>query len=225
MPRTRIKICGICRPQDATAATHAGADAIGIVFHAQSPRFVTVDQARQIIANVPPFISVVGLFVDADLATIRRTTAQISLSAIQLQGNESPKLVAELHPTPVIKAIKIDRNAEQTFSAWKAAIADLKLTNLIGLLLETSGTLPGGSGIPNDWSAIQRLQRTGIFKGLPPLIAAGGLTPQTVGEIARLIRPYAVDVSSGVESARREKSSQKIQAFVQAVRSADGMSQ
>jgi len=221
MARTRIKICGICRPQDALAAASAGADAIGMVFHPDSPRCIGIDDARQILAVLPPFVAAIGLFVDADAHAVARVTEQLPLTAIQLHGTEAPMFVAQLKPTPVIKALRLVGDAQQTLAQWRAAVADLHLSNLWAILLETPGDVPGGSGVPNDWNALHHLQQSGHFDGLPPFIAAGGLTAQNVGEVVRLLRPFAVDVSSGVEAARREKSPQKIQDFIRAVRAAD----
>jgi len=221
MHRTRIKICGICRPQDALAAASAGADAIGMVFHPDSPRCIGIDDARQILAALPPFVAAIGLFVDADAQAITHITEQLRLCAIQLHGSESPQLVAQLKPTPVIKALRLGDDAEQTLAQWRAAITDMHLSNLRAILLETPAEVPGGSGVPNDWNVLHRLQQSGSFNGLPALIAAGGLTAQSVGEVVRLLRPFAVDVSTGVESARREKSPQKILDFIRAVCAAD----
>jgi phosphoribosylanthranilate isomerase len=225
MSRTRIQICGICRAADAQAAVEAGADAIGLVFDPAAPRYVSVDQARQIVTGVSPFISIVGMFVNADASAIRQVLEQIPLSAVQLHGQESPRLVAELKPIRVIKALRTDEASE--LSAWLGAIDQLKLTNLIGIVMETPASAagaPGGSGVANDWPQLRVLQSARIFDGLGALIAAGGLTPANVGDVIRLLRPFAVDVSSGVESGRREKSAEKMAAFVRAVREADNNS-
>jgi phosphoribosylanthranilate isomerase len=221
MQRTRVKICGICRPEDAASAAAAGADAIGMVFRSGIGRFVETDLAVQIAAAVPAFVSVVGLFVDAGAKDILAIRSRVPLSAIQLHGKESPRVVAELKPIPVIKALHLDSEIESTLQTWRKAIAELQLTNLAGILLETAGEAPGGSGIANDWNALHRLQTSGALDGLPPLIAAGGLTPRNVGEVVGMIRPYAVDVSSGVEARLREKSPETIAAFIRAVRQAD----
>jgi phosphoribosylanthranilate isomerase len=218
MPRTRIKIDGICRAADAAAAVDAGVDAIGIVFDPAAPRCVSMQQAREIIAAVSPLVSIVGLFVDADAESIRQVMKEIPLSAVQLHGRESPRLVAELKPIRVIKALRTDE--ADALPVWLAAVGDMKLTNLTGIVMDTSG-VPGGSGIANDWSQLHDLQRARRFDGLGALIAAGGLNPTNVGDVVRLLRPFGVDVSSGVESAKREKSPEKIAAFVRAVHEAD----
>jgi phosphoribosylanthranilate isomerase len=131
--------------------------------------------------------------------------------------------VASLQPIPVIKALHVDGKIKSTLAHWRKAIARLRLTNLKGILLETAGKRPGGSGVANDWKMIQRLLETGALDGFPPLIAAGGLAPGNVGDVVRMLRPYAVDVSSGVESARRTKSAKLIRQFIEAVRTADGV--
>jgi phosphoribosylanthranilate isomerase len=202
------------------AAANAGADAIGMIFHPAAGRFVSIELAKQIAAAVPPFVSVVGVFVDADFDAVWRILDQVPLSTVQLHGSETPRLVHDLKPIPVIKAIKVE--GDGALQHWRSANKDLNLTNLMGILMETPNTcVPGGSGVPNDWNAILTLQRAGRFTELPPLVVAGGLTPDNVGGVVRLLRPYAVDVSSGVESIKREKSVEKIKAFVQAVREAD----
>jgi phosphoribosylanthranilate isomerase len=123
----------------------------------------------------------------------------------------------------VIKALHLAVGETATLGTWRAAIADLQLTNLIGILLDTpiGGRTRGGAGIANDFAGLAGMQNAGDFAGLPPIIAAGGLTPANVGDVVRLLHPLAVDVSSGVESALGEKSVEKIEAFVRAVRAAD----
>jgi len=220
MSRTRIKICGITRPQDAAAAVAAGADAVGMVFHVGAARGITVEQAREIAAQVPAFVQLVGLFVDADPLAIRDVVRQVHLSAVQLSGHESPEVVARLQPIPVIKSVPVDGiRLSDLLKLWKDAIAKLGLTNLAGLLMETAGTgVPGGSGVVNDFVAIAEAQKRGDFTGLPPIIIAGGLHPQNVGEVVKLLKPYAVDVSSGVEGlVKGQKLPEKIATFVKAV--------
>jgi phosphoribosylanthranilate isomerase len=221
--RTRIKICGVCRVEDALLAARAGAHAVGMVFHELSPRYVSMDRAKQIIANLPPFVTPVGLFVDADVETVRQTAQQLGLAHIQLHGSEEPEQVAALAPLTVIKAVRVERGTfQQTLDTWRQAIAAHNITNLPGFVLETGGTAaPGGTGVANDWETVQMAQEVGAFDNMPKIIAAGGLTPETVGSIVRTIRPYAVDVSTGVEESRGRKSEEKVLAFVKAVRDAD----
>jgi phosphoribosylanthranilate isomerase len=222
--RTRIKICGITRPQDAIAAAEAGADAIGLVFYSPVKRNVSIETARAILDVLPPFVTPVGLFVDASNDRIREIAGELNLRTIQLHGHESGKQIAELQQFAVLKAIRVERDQFQsTLSVWIGEVMAHKLANLRGLTLETAGTKQaGGTGVANDWETVRQSQKNRKFsRVLPPIIAAGGLTPENVAKVVRDIRPYAVDVSSGVESAPGEKSTEKIKAFVQAVHEAD----
>lgn len=221
--RTRIKICGIRRPEDALAAARAGADAIGLIFHPAAPRNISVEQAEEILAVLPAFVTPVGVFVDAALPLLQQTAERLGLRHVQLSGDEPTGYVAELRELAVTKAVRVDRaQFGPTLAMWRHAVPGLGLTNLKGLVLETPGTRqPGGTGVANDWRTVVEYERRGEFFNLPPLIAAGGLTPQTVESVVRDIRPWAVDVSSGVEESRGIKSPEKIAAFVDAVRRAD----
>ena len=218
MPRTRIKICGITRVEDALAAARAGADAIGMVFHAPAPRKVTLQRAGEILAALPPFVTPVGLFVDASAATIRETAQALGLRHLQLHGHEDAATVESLRNFVLLKAIRVSHD---TFRAelnhWRDAIAQYGLSHLKGLVLETATAAPGGTGIANDWTFIKQCQQEGLFEGLPPMIAAGGLTPTTVAAVIRALQPWAVDVSSGVEVSRGIKSEAKILEFMEAV--------
>lgn len=221
--RTRIKICGVRRREDALAAVAAGADAVGLVFHPTARRHVSASQARQIVDVLPAFVTPVGVFVDADIEIVRQTASAVHLRHIQLHGDEPAEYVARLREFAVVKAVRVDpARFGETLKAWREAIADLGLTNLKALVLETAGsTQPGGSGVPNDWETVQVHQARSAFDGLPSIVAAGGLTPETVGDVVRGVRPYAVDVSSGVEAPDGFKTAERIQAFVAAVRDAD----
>jgi phosphoribosylanthranilate isomerase len=227
MHRTRIKICGITRPIDAAAAAQMGADAIGMVLHADSPRWISMDVAAQIVADLPPLTMAIGLFVDAPVAVIKHAAATLGLSAVQLHGNETPEMVAQLAPLPVLKAIAVDRDTlPDVMERWREAIGSKHLANLCGFLLESRhasnpGQMTGGSGVANDWEYIRAQIAVGTFASLPPLIAAGGLTPETVGAVIGDLRPWAVDVSSGVEFDRGIKSDAKMAAFIAAARQAD----
>jgi phosphoribosylanthranilate isomerase len=225
MNRTRVKICGICRVEDALAAAALGADAVGLVLHRSAGRFVSMESAERILAALPPFVTPVGLFVDAPTAEIQLVTKALGLRHVQLHGNESPQAVGELRGLIVLKALSVRVTTfAKDLADWRKCIADLALTNLRGLILESPpspGTETGGTGVVNDWQTIVAAQEAGAFAGLPPIIAAGGLRADNVGNVVRTLRPWAVDVSSGVESARREKSGVKIGAFIAAVRAAD----
>ena len=227
MERTRIKICGITRVEDALAAARAGADAIGLLFHPPAQRNLSVQRAEQIVGALPPFVTPVGLFVDAPAEQVREVGRRLRLRHVQLHGDEPPERVAELAEWCVVKAVRVERDRfGEDLAAWREAIKRLKLRNLSGLVLETAGTgkagaPAGGTGAANDWETVLRHLRRGDFIGLPPIIAAGGLRPETVGAVVRDLRPWAVDVSSGVEESPGQKSPQKIAAFVAAVRQAD----
>ncbi|HSU67522.1 MAG TPA: phosphoribosylanthranilate isomerase [Tepidisphaeraceae bacterium] len=218
MHRTRIKICGVGHVEDAMAAARAGADAVGMIFHPPAGRNVSLTRAGEILAVLPPFVTPVGLFVDQEPNKIREIARSLGLRHIQLHGNEPPEVVADLREFTILKAVRV---SAATFGAeldrWRESISRLKLTHLQGLVLETAG-VSGGSGRANDWETVRRHRQRGDLIGLPSLIAAGGLTPETVAAVVRDLRPWAVDVSSGVELSPGRKSVQKIEAFVEAVR-------
>jgi phosphoribosylanthranilate isomerase len=221
VPRTRVKICGVMRPQDAITAARAGADAIGMVFYPQAKRSISAELARQILHELPAFVTPVALFVDQDVEEMKGLALSLGIRHIQLHGHESPATVAALREFTVLKALRAARDtlaAELAF--WREATESLDLANLQGFVLETPGGAPGGTGVENDWEAIAELQRTGAFERLPPLIAAGGLTPDNVAGVVQRLRPYAVDVSSGVESSFGQKCPEKIRAFIDAATSA-----
>lgn len=218
MHRTRIKICGVTRAEDAAAAAAAGADAIGMIFHPPAPRNISVDRARQIVAALPPFVTPVGVFVDAASEEVLDTAAQLGLRTVQLNGDQAADDVAELEGLSVIKAIRVSRaTLRDELAKWKRE----RPVNLAAFVMEPANTgHAGGSGVANDWSAIADEIAAGTFKDLPPIIAAGGLKPETVAEVVKTIRPFAVDVSSGVEQSLGVKSREKIHQFVAAVRQA-----
>jgi phosphoribosylanthranilate isomerase len=224
VPRTRVKICGICRPQDAVAAARAGADAVGIVLDPRAGRYVSPQDAGEILASVPPFVTPVALFVDSSADDIKHILSILPFAAVQLHGSESPQLVADLKPLRIFKALHLNPADTTILKTWRDAVRDLQLTNLIGLLLESARPAgpPGGTGIASDFTALREMQSAGHFADLPPIILAGGLTPENVADAVRLLHPFSVDVSSGVESAHRQKSPAKMEAFIRAVRQADG---
>jgi len=219
--RTRVKICGIGHVEDAIAAARAGADAIGLVFHPEARRYVEPQRATEIVAALPPFVTPVGLFVDLPPARVGDAARSLHLRHIQLHGHETPETVAHLREFTIIKALRADpATFSQELELWREAIDRLRLTHLHGFVLETAGTM-GGSGAENDWDLIRHHRQHGDFVGLPPIIAAGGLTPENVGRVIRDLHPWAVDVSSGVESSPGRKSPDKIEAFIDAVHYAD----
>lgn len=202
------------RAQDAADACAAGADAVGIVFFPRSPRCVTIEAARDILAATAPLVTAIGLFVNAPVGEIRDVAQLLGLTHVQLHGDESPAEVAALAPLRVLKAIRF---SPARIATWRNSLP----ANLIGLLLETPTAgedgVPGGTGIENDWSAIAASD----LAGLPPLFLAGGLSAGNVASVVRRLRPYAVDVSSGIEVTKGIKSRQKMLDFAAAVRTAD----
>jgi phosphoribosylanthranilate isomerase len=201
--KTRVKICGITRIEDALAAVQAGADAIGLVFYEKSPRAVTIAQAQSIVQALPPFVCVVGLFVNADTDWIHDVLSQVRIDLLQFHGDESPSQCEQIK-MPYCKAIRVkaDTNLLQYASAYANAKA---------LLLDAfHESAFGGTGHTFDWHLIPE----GIDK---PLILAGGLTPDNVSVAIKQVKPYAVDVSGGVESSKGIKDAAKIATFMRAV--------
>jgi len=207
MTRTRVKICGLTRPQDVAAAVAAGADAIGLVFYPPSPRAVTPALARELCGLLPPFVSAVGLFVDESAAQIRRILEQVPLDLVQFHGEEPPAL-CERVGRRWLKAIRMRPGVDLP------ALAE-HYRGAAGLLLDAyDPALPGGTGSAFDWGRIP--------PGLAPrIVLAGGLDPTNVAGAIACVRPYAVDVSGGVEAARGQKDPAKIYAFMQGVRDGD----
>ena len=201
--RTRVKICGITRVEDALAAVNAGADAIGLVFYAPSPRCVTIAQAQRIVAALPPFVSVVALFVNATTVEIETTLAQVRIDIVQFHGDETPAQCQQIN-LPYYKAIRV--KAESNLLQYAVEFESAK-----ALLLDTySDAAFGGTGQVFDWGLIPK----NLTK---PVILAGGLTTENVALGIKQVRPYAVDVSGGVESTKGVKDAAKIAAFMQEV--------
>ncbi|MFL0808868.1 MAG: phosphoribosylanthranilate isomerase [Agarilytica sp.] len=198
----RVKICGITRPEDSAYAAQCGADAIGIVFYPPSSRYVAdLALARDIALAAGPFVNVVGLFVNADAKEVEDTIKTVPLSLMQFHGDESAE-ICERAQRPYIKALRMKEGLDLV------AQCDL-YTNASGFLLDTyvKGQ-PGGTGERFDWQRVP--QNTGR-----PLIVAGGLTPSNVSQAIAQTRPYAVDVSGGVESSPGIKSNEKVRAFIE----------
>lgn len=197
--RVRVKICGITRVEDGLAAAAAGADAIGLVF-ADSPRRVSPAQARVIAAVLPPFIKVVGLFVNTPAAQVREVLSQVPLDLLQFHGAEPPE-DCRLYGRSYIKAIRMAPGVDVVSEAGRYSDAG-------GFLLDAyDPQAAGGTGTTFDWTRVPRdLGR--------PVILAGGLTPENVAEAIRVARPYAVDVSSGVEQVKGIKDATRIAAFI-----------
>ncbi len=206
--RTRSKICGITRPEDGLLAASQGADAIGLVFYPPSPRYVAALQAREVMNALPPFVTTVGLFVDADEAEVRAVLQQAPLDLLQFHGNEDEAYCASFG-RPYFKAIRMAEGVDLAEEAARYASAS-------ALLLDSyQKGVPGGTGHAFDWARIPE----GLAK---PIILAGGLGPENIEEAIRSVRPYAVDVSSGVEAAKGIKDADKVIAFMRGVERADG---
>ena len=201
--RTRVKICGITRPEDGVVAAALGVDAIGLVFYPPSPRFVTVETAQQIVAALPPFITVVGLFMNADPAAVQTVIARTPLHLLQFHGDETPGYCVQFG-RPYLKAVPMGAGAEVRDYEQRFASA-------AGLLLDShGGNQMGGTGQGFDWTRIPAERDK-------PLILAGGLHPGNVAAAIRQVRPYAVDVSSGVETAKGIKDAELMRAFLRGV--------
>ncbi len=217
MPRPRIKICGLTHPDDALLAAQLGADAVGMVFYPPARRCISIERAKQILAVLPPFVTPVALFVDQPIWTITQTLRALQINHIQLSGEESPDIVAQLRDFHVLKSIKCDRATfEPALKQWREAIAQLQLTNLKGIILESPAPGPGGTGVANDWLYIADCQSRRLFDALPPLRGAGGLAPKSGAVVLATIHPYAVDVSSGVEVTHGRKDPEKLRKFIEA---------
>lgn len=210
----RVKICGITRPEDGVAAATCGADAIGLVF-SDSPRRVTIRQAQSIVNALPPYVTAVGVFVNARLATVQRVASDVGLSEVQLHGDESSAFIERLSGLRVTKALRV---RDRSFIGQIGALRD---SGVSGLVLDAfSREQRGGSGKRFDWDLVVGARRAGALDDAPPLILAGGLTHQNVRQAIRRIRPWGVDVSSGVEESAGIKSPELISRFVAAVRAA-----
>lgn len=207
MSRIRIKICGIKEPAHARVAAEAGADAIGLVFHPASPRFVTPAQAAAVAAVLPPFVTAVGLFVNHDAGQVRETLAAVPLGLLQFHGDEPPEF-CEQFGVPYVRAVRMEEGTDLVEYAhrFKRARALLVDAHVPGQ--------PGGTGRSFDWSLIPR--------ELPiPIILSGGLDMANVGRAVREVKPWAVDVSSGVEASRGTKDPARIVEFIRSVHRED----
>ena len=220
--RTRVKICGITRVEDALTAAHAGADAIGLNFWRGTPRRIDPRRARTIVAAMPPFVTTVGLFVDPDPGEVAAVLAEVALDVLQFHGAE-PAALCRSFGRPYLKAVHMKEGVDLV--EYASLYGDAA-----GLIFDTyaPGDLPGGTGRSFDWSRLS----PAVQAGLPsPVILSGGLTVDNVAEAIRSVSPWAVDVSSGVEerdatgaTRRGMKDPARIAAFIDGVRNADDRS-
>lgn len=200
-----VKICGITRMEDALAAVDLGAQAVGFVFWPKSPRFVEPEQARAIAAALPPFVTTVGVFVNQPARLVNGVAARVGLAAVQLHGDETVDYAAAID-RPVVKAIALgDSNGDEGVDIWPARVR---------VLLDVHDPAArGGTGQTIDW------KRAAAIAARRPTLLAGGLTPANVNEAVRTVRPFGIDVSSGVESAPGIKDHMRLQALFEAIRS------
>ena len=215
--RTRIKICGITRPEDLHAAVAAGADAIGLVFYSKSPRHVTAEAAASLLSTVPPFVTSVGLFVNASPEEVAATVRTAPVSMLQFHGDESVEqccAAAEAVNRPFLRAVRMkpDMTGADLLEYEHSYRAASKL--FAGILLDAFVEGYGGGGKVFDWSLIPK-------ELAPRVVLSGGLSVQNATEAVLQVRPHAVDVSSGVEQAKGIKDPAKIREFIDAVRRAD----
>jgi phosphoribosylanthranilate isomerase len=210
MHRTRIKICGITRVEDALAASSAGADAIGMIFFEGSPRAVGTEVAKEIRAALPPFVSTVALFVNAGPSRVREVCDAINPTLLQFHGDEDEATCNQFSRN-YLKAVRV----KPQMTARDLLQLRVEFSSAKALLLDTFNAAHyGGTGERFDWQIIPDELRHSI-------VLAGGLLPETVGDAVRTVRPWAVDVSSGVEKAKRIKDHGKIVSFIDAVRNGD----
>jgi len=201
--RTRVKICGITSPEDGLDAARLGADAIGLVFYGKSPRAVDLAAAKRICAALPPFVTTAGLFVDPEPGEVERVLAEVPIDLLQFHGDEAPERCAAFG-RPYIKAVRMAQGAD-------VGAAAARYSEARALLLDAYRPgVPGRTGASFDWERVpRRLSK--------PLILAGGLKPRNVAEAIRVVGPFAVDVSSGVEAARGQKDRTLMAEFVKEV--------
>ncbi|HCG80053.1 MULTISPECIES: phosphoribosylanthranilate isomerase [Thalassolituus] len=203
MRRTRIKICGITRAEDADAAVEAGADALGLVFYPPSPRAVNVGQAVDAVGNVPAFVSVTALFVNPTVEEVQRVLDSVRIDLIQFHGDEDDDFCRQFK-RPYIKALRVRQASDVVASC-------LRFPGALAILLDSyKPGVPGGTGETFDWSLIPETPPK-------PIILAGGLEPENVASAIIQIRPFAVDISGGVEASKGIKDHCKIEEFVNEV--------
>lgn len=205
--RTRVKVCGLASAGDAVESVRAGADALGVIL-AESQRQVTLTEAEEIFAEVPPFVARVGVFVDAPPDYVERAVARLSLAAVQFHGSETPEQCAAA-PAPVIKAVRVKPEFDPAeIDPYRGTVAALLFDTYVE-------GMSGGTGRTFPWEA------AGPLPDWAPVIVAGGLNPVNVGAAIRALHPFGVDVSSGVEERLRHKDRFRLHAFVAAVRAVD----
>lgn len=208
--RTRIKICGLTRPEDAVAAVQAGADAVGLVFYPPSPRAVDIETAASVVAAVPAFVTVTALFVNPTVDEVQKVLDSVRIDLLQFHGDEEDDFCRQFRH-PYIKAIRVRQASDVVASC-------MRFPGALAVLLDSyKPGIPGGTGETFDWSLVPQAQTK-------PIILAGGLTAENVAAAITQVRPFAVDVSGGVEAAKGIKDHGKITAFVDEVYRVDQQS-
>jgi phosphoribosylanthranilate isomerase len=202
--RTRVKICGITNLDDAMTAVECGADAIGFVFWVNSPRFIEPQKAKRIVSKIPPFVTTVGVFVNEPVEGINRLIQSVGFGCVQLHGEETPGACMGLN-AKVIKAVRVSGEKD---------LEGLDSYHVSAFILDTfRKDVQGGTGETFDWDIAVKAKKLGA------VILSGGLTPENVVDAIRHVRPYGVDVSSGVEKNPGEKDPEKVRKFIELVRS------
>jgi phosphoribosylanthranilate isomerase len=203
-PQIKVKICGMTQLKDALFAVEQGADAVGFIFYKKSPRAVTMKTVRDIIAKLPPLVDTVGVFVNESAERVNKIADYCGLDLVQLHGEESPAFCRKIHRR-VIKAFRV-KDLQSTKQLEKYPVS--------GFLLDTfSDNMHGGTGKTFDWNLALPAKKMG------PVILAGGLTPRNIRQAVRQVRPYGVDVCSGVEKSPGIKDLEKVRAFLKNIRS------
>jgi phosphoribosylanthranilate isomerase len=227
----QIKICGITNEDDAVMACEAGADALGLNFYPKSSRFISLETAERIVRVIPSNVVKVGLFVNAEIDVVKQTFDSLSLDLIQLHGDEPPEYLAQLADRPIMKAFRLSAEGLPPIQKYLDRCRDIRGTGFqpVAENMRQVGNLShvlfdshvegyyGGSGIPPDWKDCSEFART---PGSPPMVLAGGLTPENVAQAIREVRPAAVDTASGVETAPGRKNRELTAAFVKNARAA-----
>jgi len=216
----RAKICGITSVEDALMVAEAGADAVGLNFYPKSSRYLRPEPAERIVAALPPTVVKVGLFVNAAAGHVRGTQQRLGLDLVQLHGDEPPEYLAELGQVPLMRAFRVDSaGLEPVYDYLRQCRRLGCLPRLLLIDAHVKGVY-GGSGEVADWQLLGTYAEDRREGPLPPLVLAGGLTPDNVAEAIQRVRPAAVDVASGVESSPPHKDPRRVAAFVTAAREA-----
>ncbi len=203
-----VKICGITNLEDALALCEYGADAIGFIFYRNSPRFIEPHKAGEIIKELPPFVTAVGVFVNEDISAVNKIAREAGLNVVQLHGNESTEFCEKITGR-VIKSFKVKKGEAKTL------YHEMEKYNVYAYLLDTyKEELEGGTGVVFDWDIAMEAGKLGR------IILAGGLTPENVADAIKKVRPYAVDVSSGVEERPGKKDLKKVREFIRKAKGA-----